>query len=54
VWDGSAITTLDGRETAPSAAKPERFLGPDGKPMKFYDAVIGGLSVGVPGGGASA
>jgi len=49
VWDGSAITTLDGRETAPSAAKPERFLGPDGKPMKFYDAVIGGLSVGVPG-----
>ncbi len=49
VWDGSAITTLDGRETAPSAAKPERFLGPDGKPMKFYDAVVGGLSVGVPG-----
>ena len=49
VWDGSAITTLDGRETAPAAAKPERFLGPDGKPMKFYDAVVGGLSVGVPG-----
>src|SRR4051794_35563516 len=49
VWDGSALTTLDGRETAPAAAKPERFLGPDGKPMKFYDAVIGGLSVGVPG-----
>ena len=49
VWDGSAMTTLDGRETAPAAAKPERFLGPDGKPMKFYDAVVGGLSVGVPG-----
>lgn len=48
-WDGTAMTTLDGRETAPAAAKPERFLGPDGKPMKFYDAVIGGRSVGVPG-----
>ena len=29
--DGS-ISTIDGRETAPAAAKPERFLGPDGKP----------------------
>ena len=35
-WDaGAGLTTLDGRETAPAAAKPERFLGPDGKPMKF-------------------
>jgi gamma-glutamyltranspeptidase/glutathione hydrolase len=42
-------TALDGRETAPAAAKPERFLGPDGKPLKFYDAVVGGRSVGVPG-----
>lgn len=48
-WDGRTMTTLDGRETAPAAAKPERFLGPDGKPMKFYDAVVGGRSVGVPG-----
>ncbi|RDI57352.1 gamma-glutamyltransferase [Microvirga subterranea] len=48
-WDGSTMTTLDGREKAPAAAKPERFLGPDGKPMKFYDAVVGGRSVGVPG-----
>jgi gamma-glutamyltranspeptidase/glutathione hydrolase len=48
-WDGTTMTTLDGRETAPAAAKPERFLGPDGKPMKFYDAVVGGRSVGVPG-----
>ncbi|MET0742903.1 MAG: gamma-glutamyltransferase family protein, partial [Microvirga sp.] len=46
---GAALTTLDGRETAPAAARPERFLGPDGKPMKFYDAVVGGRSVGVPG-----
>jgi len=48
-WDKTSLVTLDGRETAPAAAKPERFLGPDGKPMKFYDAVVGGLSVGVPG-----
>jgi gamma-glutamyltranspeptidase/glutathione hydrolase len=50
-WDeaGRRLTTLDGRETAPKAAKPERFLGADGKPMKFVDAVVGGRSVGVPG-----
>lgn len=50
-WDNASRTvlTLDGRETAPSAARPERFLGADGKPMKFYDAVVGGRSVGVPG-----
>ncbi|MEW5889420.1 MAG: gamma-glutamyltransferase [Pseudomonadota bacterium] len=43
------LTTYDGRETAPAAARPERFLGADGKPVKFYDAVVGGKSVGVPG-----
>jgi len=46
--DGS-ISTIDGRETAPAAAKPDRFLGADGKPRGFMDAVPGGLSVGVPG-----
>jgi gamma-glutamyltranspeptidase / glutathione hydrolase len=45
-WDEANLVTLDGRETAPAAAKPERFLGPDGKPMQFYDAVVGGRSVG--------
>src|SRR4051812_44427331 len=48
-WDGTNVVALDGREMAPAAAKPERFLGPDGKPMKFMDAVVGGRSVGVPG-----
>lgn len=50
-WDegGRRLTTLDGRETAPRAARPERFLGADGKPMKFVEAVVGGRSVGVPG-----
>ncbi len=42
-------TTYDGRETAPEAAKPERFLGADGKPLPFRLAVAGGLSVGAPG-----
>ena len=43
------ISTIDGRETAPAAAKPERFLGPDGKPRGYMDVIPGGLSVGVPG-----
>nr|WP_237487093.1 gamma-glutamyltransferase [Vibrio hippocampi] len=50
-WDQSqkAITTLDGRETAPLAATPELFLDKEGEPLKFYDAVVGGRSVGTPG-----
>ena len=49
-WDAAAkqLKTYDGRETAPAAAKPDRFLV-DGQPRKFDDAVFGGLSVGVPG-----
>lgn len=43
------IATVDGRETAPAAARPERFLAPDGKPLPFIQAFPGGLSVGVPG-----
>jgi gamma-glutamyltranspeptidase/glutathione hydrolase len=43
------VTTLDGRETAPAAAKPDRFLAADGKPQAFMAAVVGGKSVGVPG-----
>jgi gamma-glutamyltranspeptidase/glutathione hydrolase len=43
------LTAYDGRETAPAAAQPDRFLDGDGKPLKFYDAMIGGKSVGVPG-----
>lgn len=45
----NATVAYDGREDAPMAATPELFLGKDGKPMKFIDAVIGGKSVGVPG-----
>jgi gamma-glutamyltranspeptidase / glutathione hydrolase len=43
------VHTFDGRETAPAAAKPNRFLDENGKPLDFYDAVVGGKSVGVPG-----
>lgn len=51
VWyDASTktITSLDGREAAPKAATPSLFLDDDGQPLKFFDAVIGGKSVGVP------
>ncbi len=43
------VTTLDGRETAPDAAMPTHFLDASGQPMDFFDAVIGGRSVGTPG-----
>ena len=44
-----AIETIDGREKAPAGATPEWFLGPDGKPLGYTEAVLSGLSVGVPG-----
>lgn len=52
VWhDGATgqITTLDGRETAPLDATPRLFQDEKGEPLKFFDAVVGGRSVGTPG-----
>lgn len=52
VWhDGTSgeVTTLDGRETAPLAAKPTLFQDESGQPLQFFDAVVGGRSVGTPG-----
>jgi gamma-glutamyltranspeptidase/glutathione hydrolase len=43
------VRTYDGRETAPAAARPDRFLGQFGRPLGFIDAVLSGKSVGVPG-----
>ncbi|MFF7652877.1 gamma-glutamyltransferase [Streptomyces sp. NPDC007983] len=43
------VSTLDGRETAPLSANQNLFLGKDGKPLPFDDAVTSGLSVGTPG-----
>jgi gamma-glutamyltranspeptidase/glutathione hydrolase len=48
-FNGKDVQAYDGRETAPAAADEKLFLGPDGKPLPFYDAVVGGRSVGVPG-----
>src|SRR5690606_18880810 len=45
----SAITAYEGRETAPAAATPDMFLGPNGRPLGFGAAGAGGLPVGVPG-----
>ena len=46
---GRELVAWDGRETAPAAATEKLFIGADGKPMPFYDGVVGGRSVGVPG-----
>ncbi len=48
-WDGESVSALDGRETAPAAVNEALFLKPDGTPMDFQQAVVGGRSVGVPG-----
>lgn len=52
VWYDAAsgeLSTFDGRETAPLAATPRLFQDADGEPLGFFDAVVGGRSVGVPG-----
>jgi gamma-glutamyltranspeptidase/glutathione hydrolase len=49
-WDAAVgqLKSYDGRETAPAAARPDRFLV--GKsPMHRGEAIFGGASVGVPG-----
>lgn len=43
------VATFDGRESAPAAAGPDWFLGPDGKPREREAAQLSGLSSGVPG-----
>jgi len=50
-WDANTkkLTTYDGRETAPLDATPQLFHDENGQPLKFYDAVVGGRSVGTPG-----
>lgn len=43
------VSTIDGRETAPLAMGADAFLGEDGAPLPFPEAVTSGLSVGTPG-----
>lgn len=44
-----SLTTLDGRETAPKAVTEDLFLNADGTSIDFWDAVLSGKSIGVPG-----
>ncbi|WP_341503774.1 gamma-glutamyltransferase [Gallaecimonas sp. GXIMD4217] len=50
IWDRQqqSLRMLDARETAPRAATPELFLTGD-QAMDFFEALVGGRSVGVPG-----
>ncbi len=48
-FDGRRVQAFDGRETAPAAARADQFLGENGKPLPFDEAVLSGHSVGVPG-----
>ena len=50
-WGAAArlVSAWDGREVAPAAARPDLFLRPDGAPMGFHEAAVGGRAVGVPG-----
>lgn len=50
-WDNEKkhLKTFDGRETAPANINPRLFQRPNGKALSFYNAVVSGLSVGVPG-----
>jgi gamma-glutamyltranspeptidase/glutathione hydrolase len=43
------VRSYDARETAPAAAKAERFLDRHGNPEQFMAAVTSGRAVGVPG-----
>ncbi|MSQ89636.1 MAG: gamma-glutamyltransferase [Betaproteobacteria bacterium] len=50
-WDEAArrVSAYDGRETAPAAARPDRFMQANGKPMPIVEAIHSGKAVGVPG-----
>ncbi len=50
-FDARTKTTMvyDGRETAPAGARPDMFLGPDGKPISHFTGVLSGRSTGALG-----
>jgi gamma-glutamyltranspeptidase/glutathione hydrolase len=48
-FDGVRLTTLDGRETAPASATETLFQDASGKPVPYFDGLVGGRAVGVPG-----
>jgi gamma-glutamyltranspeptidase / glutathione hydrolase len=50
-WDARAKTVraIDARETAPAGATAALLAKPDGQPMSFLEARVGGRAVGTPG-----
>lgn len=50
-YDASAhkVTAYDGREVAPAGATQQLFLDDNERPLKYFDAILGGRSTGVPG-----
>ena len=44
-----ALVAWDGRETAPMAVDERLFLDADGRMLPFFQVLVGGRSVGVPG-----
>lgn len=48
-FDGTKTQAFDGREAAPSGARPQLFLDAKGEPMPFEQAMVGGRAVGIPG-----
>src|SRR5215212_11562143 len=48
--DKGSVSTIDSREAAPDAFKPDSFIAPNtGEPIPFDERVTSGLGVGVPG-----
>ena len=48
--ESGSVSTIDSRETAPAAFKPDSFIDPaTGQPIPFEERVTSGLGVGVPG-----
>jgi gamma-glutamyltranspeptidase/glutathione hydrolase len=43
------VTSYDGRETAPKSVTENLFIKDDGSKMSFFEAIVGGRSVGIPG-----
>ncbi len=48
-WDGHQVQAWDGRETAPAAAEGGMFLGANGRPVPYAEAIRGGRAVATPG-----
>jgi gamma-glutamyltranspeptidase/glutathione hydrolase len=43
------VTAFSGRETAPAGATADMFIKEDGEPLSWFEAIVGGRAVGVPG-----